>query len=388
MRPPIRICLITSKHTIRDSRVFGGFYTGIEREGGEPTIIGPSLDDHRHDPRSIRLPVRVSANEDTFASPRLMYERTRALACLLWWCLRLRPDIVQACDPDAWVVAWLAARLYGGRAVFDVHEMFPAHLAGRLPVRWQRAAEAALLRLFGWLLRRGDAVFHVSEARKRYYGVSGDRHIAVPSYPSLAIANHARAVDDRTLDIVHLGKVVEPASRRALVEALRYCCVAGTPLSALVIGQARDDFSDGLPRDSATDLDDLIRFVPPLPHRQALELAATARIGLALYDGDTAARNIVASRKLFEYMALGLGIVGSRVSGVSEVVEGYDVGIVVPLGARALAVAILGLSRDTQRLRHCAAVGQAAFRRELNWEVQGAQVMSVYDSLLRERSAS
>ena len=67
--------------------------------------------------------MRASANQDTLANPRLMYERTRALAYLLWWCLRLRPDIVQACDPDSWVVAWLAARLYGGRAVFDVHEM-------------------------------------------------------------------------------------------------------------------------------------------------------------------------------------------------------------------------------------------------------------------------
>jgi glycosyltransferase involved in cell wall biosynthesis len=385
---PIRVCLITSKHTIRDSRVFGGFYAGIERAGGEPTIIGPSPDEHRDEPRSIRLPVRASANQDTLANPRLMYERTRALAYLLWWCLRLRPDIVQACDPDSWVVAWLAARLYGGRAVFDVHEMFPAHLAGRLPARWRRAGEATLLRLFGWLLRRGDAVFHVSEARKRYYGLSGDRHVAVPSYPSLTVADHARAVDERTLDVVHLGPVVEPASRRALVEALEHCRAAGRPLAVLVVGQTRDEFAGGLPSGLAAMLDERIQFAEPLPHRQALEVAATARIGLALYDSATAARNIVASRKLFEYMALGLGIVGSRVPGVSEVVEGYDVGVVVPLDAGELGRAMLDLVRDTTRLERCAAVGQAAFRRELNWEVQSARVMSIYDSLLRERRAS
>jgi len=332
------------------------------------------------------LPIRASANEDTLANPRLILERASALAHLLWWCLRLRPDIVQACDPDSWVVAWLAARLYGGRAVFDVHEMFPAHLAGRLPARWRGAGEAALLRLFGWLLRRGDAVFHVSEARKRYYGISGDRHVAVPSYPSLALAERARGVDDRTLDVVHLGKVVEPASRRALVQALRHCRSAGTPLSTLVIGQTRDDFSSGL--DSATALDELIRFVPPLPHDQALELAATARLGLALYDRDTAARNVVASRKLFEYMALGLGIVGSRVPGVSEIIEGYGVGAVAPLEARALADAMLDLAQDTTRLGHCAAAGQAAFRRELNWEAQSTRLMAIYASLVRERRAS
>ena len=75
MTAPIRVCLVTSKHSIRDSRVFGGFFSGIERAGGEATIIGPSPEEHEEDPRSIRLPVRASANEDTLSSPRLMLER-------------------------------------------------------------------------------------------------------------------------------------------------------------------------------------------------------------------------------------------------------------------------------------------------------------------------
>src|SRR5439155_9333958 len=147
------------------------FYQGIERAGGEVTVIGPSAGQpgQDRDLRSIRLPVAASANEDTLGSPRMVRDRIKALVYLVVWCLRLRPDIVQACDPDSWVVAWLVARLYGGRAVFDVHEMFPAYLAGRLPARWQRAGETALLRVFRWLLRRGDAVFHVSEERKAYY---------------------------------------------------------------------------------------------------------------------------------------------------------------------------------------------------------------------------
>src|SRR5437762_1609311 len=174
--PPIRICLITSKHAIRDSRIFGCFYQGIKRAGGEVTLVGPSADrpGEGRDLKLISLPVRASANEDTFSNPRLVYERIKALVYLFRWCLRLRPDIIQACDPDSWVVAWLAARLCGGRVVFDVHEMFPGYLAARLPVRWQRGGETLLLRMFRWLLRRGDAVFHVSDERKAYYGLGDD----------------------------------------------------------------------------------------------------------------------------------------------------------------------------------------------------------------------
>ena len=87
-------------------------------------------------------------------------------------------------------------------------------------------------------------------------------------------------------------------------------------------------------------------------------------------------------------LALGLGIVGSRVPGVSEIVEGYGVGAVAPLEARALADAMLDLVQDTTRLEHCAAAGQAAFRRELNWEAQSTRLMAIYASLMRERRAS
>jgi glycosyltransferase involved in cell wall biosynthesis len=382
---PIRICLITSKHTIRDSRVFGCFFRGIEQAGGQVTVIGPSADEAGEcdDLRSIRLPVPASANEDTLRSLRLSCQRIKALAYLFVWCLRLRPDVIQACDPDSWVIAWLAARLLRSRAVFDVHEMFPAYLAGHLPARWQRTGEVALLHGFRWLLRGGDAVFHVSEARREYYGVAGDRHFAVPSYPPLAIADFARPTGERTLDVVHLGKVVEPTSREALVEALRYCRNAGRRLSTLIIGQTRGDFVRGLGGDAAAMLTDLLQFVDPLPHHRALELAATARIGLALYDSETASRNIVASRKLFEYMALGLAVVGSRVRGISDLVERHDIGTVVPLDSQALGSALLSLSQDANRLQHCEAVGRAAFRRDYNWDVQSGRVMSIYTSLIR-----
>jgi len=228
----------------------------------------------------------------------------------------------------------------------------------------------------------------VSEERKAYYGSADDRHVAVPSYPSLRIADLARPVEGRTLDVVHLGKVVEPASRRALVEALGYCRAAGRPLSALVIGQTRADFLGGLCGDLTGKLDDLLHFAGPLPHHQALELAADARIGLALYDGATASRNIVASRKLFEYMALGLTVVGTRVPGVTELVERHDIGTAVPLETRALGSAMLGLATNLPRLRHCAAVGRAAFGRNYNWDMQNARLMSIYASLAGRVSAA
>jgi len=302
---------------------------------------------------------------------------------LFVWCLRLRPDIIQACDPDSWLVAWLAARLSGTRAVFDVHEMFPAYLAGHLPARWRRTGEAALLRAFQWLLHRADAVFHVSEARREYYGIVGDRHVAVPSYPRLAIAELARPAGERTLDVVHLGRVVEPASRFTLVEALRYCRGAGRSLSALIIGQTRSDFLLGLPGDAAATLGDLLCFSEPLPHQRALELASAAHIGLALYDSEAASRNIVASRKLFEYMALGLTVVGSRAQGLGDFIERHDIGTVVPLDARVLGSALLSLMDDPNRRRHCAAAGRAAFRRDYNWDVQNEWLMSIYRSLIR-----
>jgi len=380
----IKICLITSKHAIRDSRVFGCFYQGIVSAGGEAIIIGPFTDegDRAGDVRSVCLPVSCSANQDTLGSPRLACQRLMALAHLFRWCLRLRPDVIQACEPDSWVVAWLAARAYGGRAVFDVHEMYPAYLAGKFRSSWRPRAEARLIGVFRWLLARADAVFHVSAERKAYYMAPEGNHFVVPSYPSLRIAEISRDSRDRgAIDFVHLGKVVEPESRRVLLGAMARCRAAGRPFTVAIVGQRLDEFNKGLRADQLAAVDGMLRWCAPLPHRQALEIAATARLGLALYDSDTASRNIVASRKLYEYMALGLPVIGTRVAGVTELIEGNGIGIVVPLEAEALASAMLRLAGDPELARRCAAAGRAAFLERYNWEAQSGWLMSAYASL-------
>src|SRR2546428_8200108 len=124
-------------------------------------------------------------------------------------------------------------------------------------------------------------------------------------------------------------------------------------------------------------VDGVLRFVGTLPHRQALDFAATVRIGLTLYDSDTASRSIVASRK----MALGLIVVGTRVPGVSEMMARHDIGVALPLGPRALGSVMLSFARDAERLRQCAAVGRAPIRRDLKLDVQSARLISIYTSL-------
>jgi glycosyltransferase involved in cell wall biosynthesis len=302
-----------------------------------------------------------------------------ALACLFWVCLRIRPRIIQAAEPDSWLVAWLCARLYGGSVVFDVHEMFPAYLAGKLPVRFTRRGEAWLLRASRWLLGRADAVFHVSDDRRTYYGVPGDNQFVVPSYPRLAIAEIRPT--SSVIDVVHLGKIPEPACRRVLLEALARCRAAGQSIGVAIIGQGRQEFADGMSAADLRNADGCFQCYDTLPHGEALALAAGARLGLALYDQRTASRNIVASRKLFEYMALGLPVVGSDVAGISDLITRHDLGTAVPLESAALADALLDLLNDTKRRVRCAENGRAAFRTHYNWESQSAWLMGVYAAL-------
>lgn len=380
----LKICLITSKHPIRDSRIYGCFYRGIAGAGAQVTIIGPFTDenDRSGDIRSICLPVRCAASEETLGSLRLVLSRLVALSCLFYWCLRLRPDIIQACEPDSWIVAWLAARLTGRRAVFDVHEMYPAWLTRKFPRMLRHRGEALLLMVFRWLLRRADAVFHVSAERQEYYSASSGSQFVVPSYPSAEIAAlPALNRDQQPTDLVHLGRIVEIECRRMLLAALARCQEAKRPVSALIVGQTHEEFATGLLPQELAPVAHHLRFEPPVSHDKALMIASAARIGIALYDPRGAARNIVASRKLYEYMALGLPVIGTTVSGINALIERHRIGFTIPLDSEQFAIAILRLLGEPGLLEKCGVASRSAFDHFYNWESQHASLMRIYQQL-------
>ena len=143
---PNLVLLLSAAHPADDMRV-------VRKQGAALAAAGWRV---RHlCPGGDATPARVGATEIEAVPGR----RRRARWLRLYRrAVALRPAVIHASEPDAWVVALLAGRRCGARVVLDVHEHYPSRLDGRLPRALRPLARAALRWALGGLARQADAV--------------------------------------------------------------------------------------------------------------------------------------------------------------------------------------------------------------------------------------
>lgn len=87
--------------------------------------------------------------------------------------------------------------------------------------------------------------------------------------------------------------------------------------------------------------------------------------------------------KLYESMACGVPVVASDVTGISEVVNGCDCGILVPAGdAAAIAEATRTIAGDPERARAMGARGRQAAVERYSWKARARERLAVVEDAL------
>ncbi len=125
-----------------------------------------------------------------------------------------------------------------------------------------------------------------------------------------------------------------------------------------------------------------LRFYGYTDQRHAFAYAAQATAGLALLKpvGDYPDSY---TTKLFEYMALGLPVVTSNFPLYKNVVERHECGLCVsPSDGTQIAEALLYLIEHPDKAQLMGKRGQAAIKKEYNWETEAQKLVCFYDQIL------
>ena len=176
-----------------------------------------------------------------------------------------------------------------------------------------------------------------------------------------------------------VGRFVEKKGFEYLIRALaiagdrclfRVVLVGDGPLRASLEALAED-----------LDVRDQIDFVGWLGHHEVAEAMREADLLVApsvvAADGDMEGMPLV----IAEAMSMGLPVVGSRHSGIPEAVWDGENGILVDeRDPGGLAGALVELSDQEHRLE-CGRRSRAIVEKEFNWEIQGARLSGILDSI-------
>ena len=319
----------------------------------------------------------------------------------------LRPRVIQAHEPDAWLAALLARH---GHVVLDVHEHYPSRLDARLPALLRGPARWALRAMCRAMARGADAVVVAKDGLAEDYGRAC---VAVRNYaeaPRVQPRLHAPG----PVMLLHLGAISRARGWPQLLAALTLTEVAlteaaptnaaltlagstlagqtltrptlagPTPASLTIAGR----FTDGSEADFQTEaarrgLTPAIRMLGWLsPDAMAAE-AARADINLVLFQPGEENHRLALPHKLADGMLAGLPVIAPAfATEVATMVTEARCGLLVDVTDPAdIAAAIARLGDPALRARLGAAGRDAAMGR-YGWAGQAAALVALHTRLL------
>jgi glycosyltransferase involved in cell wall biosynthesis len=306
-----------------------------------------------------------------------------------------RADIWHADDLETLPLALGLRRRFGGRVVFDSHELF-LDAAGRVRMGWFRRA---ILRTAErrWIVR-ADAVVTVNGAvaaeLSRRYGIATPvvvRNCRSLWSPPAGFTSPLRgAVATAGLDparpivVAHGGFQPE----RGFEETL--AALADRPDVNVVFlgyGPLAERFRAIA---AAPPWLGRLAVLPPVAPDEVVPWLAGADVSACLIQPTTINHRLSTPNKLFEAIMAGVPIVASDLPAIAEIVTTFEVGRLVAPGDRTATAAAIGAflaMNDDERAEQRARARRAA-ETELNWEHEFAALAAVYDSLVPPTAAA
>lgn len=359
--PPV--LLLSAAHPPADTRVVRKEGAALAAAGHRVVHLCPGCD--------------APASVDGVEIHTHRHRRIRGLFALARDAAALRPGVIHASEPDAWLAALIAARRCGARTVLDVHEHYPSRLDGRLPRPFRPAARAAIRLACRVMGRAADAVVVAKDGLDDAF--PGARIVPVRNYaPAPAAPPRRHAAGPATLG--HLGAVGRSRGWPQMLEALARCA---PPTRLVLIGRFTDGSGAAFREQAARlGLTERIEVTGWLPQREALDRLRACDIALVLFQPGEENHRLALPHKLFDAMAAGLPVIAPCFAGeVAGVVRAAGCGLLVDTGdPAAIAGAVAALS-DPARRNALGEAGWRAARGPYAWEGEAARLAGLYRDL-------
>jgi glycosyltransferase involved in cell wall biosynthesis len=389
-RPRTRVAVISGVMTADNARV-ALFVEALIEDGFEVVMIQPAYRDDPVIPAGARYH-RLDAPTDYFwprSSPggllRALFDRFDNLWRIAAILRQERPAIYHAIEPDVWLLAIVMRWRYGGKVVADVREVY-SDRATAFPGLFRGVFQWSVSRLLRALVRHTDRVIHVSAPRHAHYGFPEDKCVVIPHFARRVKtpADPERPPELRDKEIVlHAGALRVNYAAANILRAMEMVH-ARRPQAVLVVLGGKAGRATAY-QQTLERLETLgaVRLLPPLPHAEVIRWMRWSDAGLNLVLPVDATHRLASPQKLYEYVSVGLPVVGADLPEIREVLAGHDCGVLVdPEVPEAIAAGIERILADPAERLRLRENARRAHLEALNWEKIRGQFLDIYRRLV------
>lgn len=374
------VVLVSSGHTALDQRVFDKEAVSLARVFPRVRVVAPHAADE------VRSGVRITA----LAPYSSRWARFLLRPLQGYWGARGRGTRILILQ-DAELLFWapLVKLITGWRIIYDAHEDFPQLLRSRTwipgPLRRGAGTLAGVWEKF--CTRFCDGITGATGSLIEYFAHS--RRLALYNLPSRGfideVGRHARPVEERRFDVVHLGTLAEAGRLEFLVAVLDGLFAKKPEAKGLVIGVRPDQ--EKLLREHFPD--ERVTVFGKIPYGQVAGYLGDCRVGLNVFPTLHPHLRCAVPVKIFEYMAAGCAVVTSHMPELQRLV-GED-------GAAHMTVIYTAeverFVEETARLldepetilRHQAALTHLV-RERWNWDAQAEELARFVADIMLEKA--
>ncbi len=282
--------------------------------------------------------------------------------------LSYRPNLVYANDLDTLTIAYIIARIFKAKLIYDSHEIW---------LHGNKFDSASWLRKKWWifiekrLIKKANTVIVTTSYRadylKKYYSLN---HIEVirncPRFENIQSSSLLRDefnIKSDQVVLLYQGLLIAKRGIFSIIDA-----VTDYPEVSVVFMGMGKDMQDLISYIDEKGVNDRVFVKDAVSPNQLLAYTASADIGLQLLDNSGVNHYSTISNKLFEYIMAGLAIIASDFPEIRNIVVNNELGLVVdPDDGDAIKKAIKSLITNTTFLKQCK-FNSRKIRSKYTWE--------------------
>ena len=286
---------------------------------------------------------------------------------LFAWLVRNRKsyDIVHLCDFDTAFFGSWAARICRKKTVFDVFD----YLSTDARTFFRRLVKKAE----DGLIDDADAVIICTEERKKQIAGTKPKRLEVIHNTPPPFAPSKRDEGGERVKIAYVGILQDHRLLAEMVGAVEK--MDDVELHIGGFGKY-EDYVESRAKASPN-----IFYYGKLPYEKTLELEARCDVMTAIYDPAIGNHRFAAPNKFYEALMLGKPLVMARGTGMSEVVEAENLGVLIDYGAEGFAKGVAELIRNRDQWEKTGERMKKLYKERYSWEEMERRLVALYEEV-------
>jgi len=371
MNKPLRVVHISLGHNPTDDRIFYKEARSLAKSGYQVTVVAPDCE-------------KVTEKDGVRFGLYKGKSYLRNMLCAYRTALKQHADIYHLHEFELLPFGiWLKYK-YKRKVIYDAHETifwyFIDFSRRSMFIKMPLAIFAQVLEWIGLMFV--NHVITVTPQVAEGFRPFQKKIDLVYNYPLLNFFSVPHQPDEKHPIILYHGHIVPARNIELMISAMRFVKAIDNRARLILVGDLSNWYWQKLEALVLTlDLINTIQFQPAIPYVEIPNLISQASIGLSsMIVNESGKRSIQV--KPFEFMAMGIPVLGVNVPSIVNYVVESGAGLIVdPLTPENLADRILYLLQNPAVRKTMGDHGRRAVQKRYNWNTTLPALLKVYQEL-------